>query len=160
MCVCMLSPFSSVQLFMTPWTAAHQAPLSMGFSRKEYWSRLALPSSRGSSQPRDWTWVSCIKGRFFTIWATKEARTQLLTPRALEPVLHKRSPHAAQPEKACTAQQGPSAAKMKERGWTRAQACPALPSKTSHLNQNAGNYQWKVKVCVYLLLPWCSAPRG
>ena len=29
---------------MTPWTAAHQAPLSMGFSRQEYWSGLPLPS--------------------------------------------------------------------------------------------------------------------
>ncbi|KAM7247603.1 hypothetical protein CapIbe_001556, partial [Capra ibex] len=29
---------------VTPWTAAHQAPLSMGFSRQEYWSGLPLPS--------------------------------------------------------------------------------------------------------------------
>ena len=35
---------SRVWLFMTPWTAAHQAPLSMGFSRQEYWSGLPLPS--------------------------------------------------------------------------------------------------------------------
>ena len=34
----------------------------------------AISSSRGSSQPRDWTWVSCIIGRFFTIWATREVR--------------------------------------------------------------------------------------
>ena len=33
-----------VQLFATPWTVAHQAPLSMGFSRQEYWSRLPFPS--------------------------------------------------------------------------------------------------------------------
>ena len=33
-----------VQLFATPWTTAHQAPLSMGFSRQEYWSRLPFPS--------------------------------------------------------------------------------------------------------------------
>ena len=32
---CMLSCFSCVQLFVTPWTVAHQAPLSMGFSRQE-----------------------------------------------------------------------------------------------------------------------------
>ena len=31
---------SCVHLFVTPWTAAHQDPLSMGFSRQEYWSRL------------------------------------------------------------------------------------------------------------------------
>ena len=35
---------------------------------------VAIPFSRGSSQPRDWTWVSCIAGRFFTIWATREAQ--------------------------------------------------------------------------------------
>ena len=33
---------------------------------------VAIPFSRGSSQPRDGTWVSCIAGRFFTIWATRE----------------------------------------------------------------------------------------
>ena len=37
---------SSVQLFATPWTAAHQAPLSMGFSRQEYWSGVPLPSPK------------------------------------------------------------------------------------------------------------------
>ena len=35
---------SCVRLFMTPWTPAYQAPLSMGFSRQEYWSGLPLPS--------------------------------------------------------------------------------------------------------------------
>ena len=35
---------SRVRLLATPWTAAHQAPLSMGFSRQEYWSGLPLPS--------------------------------------------------------------------------------------------------------------------
>ena len=35
---------SHVRLFVTPWTAAYQAPLSMGFSRQEYWSRLPFSS--------------------------------------------------------------------------------------------------------------------
>ena len=35
---------SHVQLFATPWTVAYQAPLSMGFSRQEYWSGVPLPS--------------------------------------------------------------------------------------------------------------------
>ena len=35
---------SRVQLLATPWTAAHQAPPSMGFSRQEYWSGVPLPS--------------------------------------------------------------------------------------------------------------------
>ena len=40
----MLSCFSRVQLLATPWIVAHQAPLSMGFSRQQYWSRLPCPS--------------------------------------------------------------------------------------------------------------------
>ena len=40
---CVLSRFSHVQLFITPWTVAHQAPLSMGFYRQEYWSGLPCP---------------------------------------------------------------------------------------------------------------------
>ena len=89
-----------------------QAPLSMGFSRQEYWSGcralfqgifptqgsnpgllhcrwilyqlshqgsprklewIAYPFSRGTSQPRNWTRVSCIAGRFLTSWAIQEA---------------------------------------------------------------------------------------
>ena len=40
---CVLSRFSRVQLFETPWTVTHQVPLSMGFSRQEYWSGLPCP---------------------------------------------------------------------------------------------------------------------
>ena len=40
----LLSHFSRVHLFATPWTIAHQAPLSMEFSRQEYWSGLPFPS--------------------------------------------------------------------------------------------------------------------
>ena len=39
-----MKPLSRARLFTTPWIAAHQAPLSMGFSRQEYWSGLPLPS--------------------------------------------------------------------------------------------------------------------
>ena len=60
-CVCVLSHFSHVQLFATLWTVAHQAPLSMGFSRQEYWSGLPfrlpgdLPKSMGLQRVRqDW----------------------------------------------------------------------------------------------------------
>ena len=42
---------SCVWLLATPWTAAHQAPLSMGFSRQEYWSRVPLPSPRVLADP-------------------------------------------------------------------------------------------------------------
>ena len=40
----LLSRFSCVQLCVTPWTAAHQAPLSLGFSRQEHWSGLPVSS--------------------------------------------------------------------------------------------------------------------
>ena len=43
---------SRVQLLVTPWTAAYQAPLSMGFSRQEYWSGCPLPSP--TSKPRSY----------------------------------------------------------------------------------------------------------
>ena len=39
-----MKSLSRVQLLATPWTAAYQAPLSIGFSRQEYWSGLPLPS--------------------------------------------------------------------------------------------------------------------
>ena len=41
---CMQSRFSRVRLCATPWTAVHQAPLSTGFSRQEFWSGLPFPS--------------------------------------------------------------------------------------------------------------------
>ena len=45
--ICVLSPCSAPQLCLTlatPWTVAHQAPLSMGFSRHAYWNGLPFPS--------------------------------------------------------------------------------------------------------------------
>ena len=42
LCICMLSHLSRVQVFAPLWTAALQAPLSMGFSRQEYWCYYAL----------------------------------------------------------------------------------------------------------------------
>ena len=47
----MLSHFSHVWFFATQWTIAHQAPLSMGFSRQEYWSRLPFPSPEDLPDP-------------------------------------------------------------------------------------------------------------
>ena len=47
-CVCMLN---RVQLFVTPWIAAHQAPLSMGFASQEYWSELPFPPPRDLPNP-------------------------------------------------------------------------------------------------------------
>ena len=45
-------PLSRVRLFATPWTAAYQAPPSMGFSRQEYWSGVPLPSPSATGKPK------------------------------------------------------------------------------------------------------------
>ena len=76
MCCAVLSQLSYVQLFMTPWTVACQAPLSMGILQGRILEWVAMPSSKGSSQPRDQTQVSlsCITGWFFTNWATREVQ--------------------------------------------------------------------------------------
>ena len=44
-----MKSLSRVRLFVTPWTAAHQAPPSMGFSMQEYWSRVPLPSPNSNN---------------------------------------------------------------------------------------------------------------
>jgi len=49
--LCMLSHFSHVRLFATPCTVTHQTPLSMGFSRQEYWSGLPFPPPGGLPNP-------------------------------------------------------------------------------------------------------------
>ena len=61
----MFSCFSHVQLFATPWTVACQA-LSMRILQARILEWVAMPFSRGSSQPRNQTGVSCIVGGFFT----------------------------------------------------------------------------------------------
>ena len=69
---------SCVWLFVTQWTVARQAPLSMGILQTRILELVSMPSSRGSSQSRDRTQVSCITGGIFTHWATREAQSLLL----------------------------------------------------------------------------------
>ena len=59
------SSFSRGRLFVTPWTIAHQAPLSMGILQTRILEWVAMPSSTGSPQPRDRTQVSRVTGGFF-----------------------------------------------------------------------------------------------
>ena len=75
---CMPRWFSRVWLFATPWTVACQAPLSMGFSRQEYWSGVPLPSPGESSRPRDQTHVSCIIGVFLFFTTEPQGKPQRL----------------------------------------------------------------------------------
>ena len=56
---------------------------------------VAIPFSRGSSWPRDQTWVSCIAGRFFTIWATREALDRFSSVQSLSRVRHFVTPWTA-----------------------------------------------------------------
>ena len=75
-----LSCFSHVQLCATPYMAAHQAPLSLGFSRQEYWNGLPLPSPRHA----------CMLSRFShvrlcaTPWTAGSSVHRILQARILE----------------------------------------------------------------------------
>ena len=83
-CVCVCVSHSVVSDSVIPWTVARQALLSMEFSRQEYRNWLPCPPPGAtelpyqSSRPRDWTQVSHVEGRFFTIWPTREAMWERL----------------------------------------------------------------------------------
>ena len=72
---CVLSCFGHVWLHAALWTAARQAPQSMGFSRQEYWSGLPCPPPGGLPDPgiSPASHVSCMAGWLFTTSATWEA---------------------------------------------------------------------------------------
>ena len=78
---CVLSHFSRVQLFVTLWTTAREAPRSVGFSRQEYWSGLPFPPPGDLSNPGIYP-VSltspALVGEFFTTSATWEALHRLV----------------------------------------------------------------------------------
>ena len=57
---------SCVRLFATPWTIAHQAPLSMGFSRQEHWSGLSFPSPGDLPNPGIELLSPALAGGFFS----------------------------------------------------------------------------------------------
>ena len=75
---CVVSCFSRVQLFETLWTAAHQAPLSVGILQARILEWIAMPSSRGSS--KDQTQVSCMAGEFFKSEPPGKPRICLISP--------------------------------------------------------------------------------
>ena len=64
----------------TPWTVVRQAPLSMGILQARILEWVAISSSRGSSQPRDQTHISCVFfiGRILYRWATWAAHDPLI----------------------------------------------------------------------------------
>ena len=79
--MCVLSRFPRICLFATLWTVAHQAPLSMGFSKKEYWSGLSgpLPGSLSNPGIKSASLTSpALAGRFFITSAAWEAQVSCL----------------------------------------------------------------------------------
>ena len=74
MYVCLVA--DCVWLFATPWTVAHQAPLSLGVLQARTLELVTMPFSRGSSQPRVVTQASHIAGEFFTVWATHTGKSK------------------------------------------------------------------------------------
>ena len=63
---------SCVPLLATPWTRAHQAPLSMGFSRQEYWSGVPLPSPTTACNEEYFylQWIICLilRSKWWNVW--------------------------------------------------------------------------------------------
>ena len=75
---CLLSQFSRLQLFVTLWSVTCQAPLSIGFSRHEYWSGLpCLPPWDLPDPTIEPTTLMCpaLAGKFFAISTTWEVHT-------------------------------------------------------------------------------------
>ena len=72
MCVC-VQLLSCIELFVTPWPVACQAPLFMGFPKARILEWVAISSFRGYSQPRNRTGISCIDRQILYHCATWEA---------------------------------------------------------------------------------------
>ena len=82
-------------IFMTPWTIAHQAPLSMRFSRQEYWRGLPfpLPGDLPDSGIKPASLVSpALAGGFFTTSTTGEALPLLNSHSQVSPSIHRSRP--------------------------------------------------------------------
>ena len=76
MLLLLLRRFSRVRLCATPWTAAHQAPLSPGFSRQEHWSGLPFASPMRESEK--WKWSCSVVSD--SLWPHGLQPTRLLRP--------------------------------------------------------------------------------
>ena len=72
-CVVVVESLSHIWLFEMPMDCSLPGSSVQGILQARILEWVAISSSRGSSWPRDWTWVSCIADGFFTIWTTREA---------------------------------------------------------------------------------------
>ena len=80
-----MKSLSHVQLFVTPWTVAYQAPPSMGFSRQEYWSEVPFPSPGNLPSPGNEPGSPALAGGFFTTCATCESESRSVVSDSLRP---------------------------------------------------------------------------
>ena len=108
--LCVSSPAQSSLTLCDPMDCSPPAPLvgwiSCGILQVKIMEGIAISFSRGSSWPRDWTQVSCIVGRFFTIWATGKSLKPDKVP--LKPRVLKAFPRALPAIKASQGQEVPS----------------------------------------------------
>ena len=65
--LCFATSLSHVQLFVTPWTIAHQTPLFIRFSRQDYWSGFLCPPPGDLPDPGIESVSLAVAGRFFTV---------------------------------------------------------------------------------------------
>ena len=82
--IVVLSHFSHVRVFVTPWTVAHQAPLSMGFSRQEYWRGLPPAGHPDPGIEPPFLMSPALAGRFFTTSDTWKALQLHEVPRTVK----------------------------------------------------------------------------
>ena len=101
---------SRVQLFETPWTAAYQAPLSMGFSRREYWSGVPLPSPPMQGicvqflAQEDSTWLGATKSMWHNYWPHVPWRLCCVWSRAWSSPCSEKPKHRKQKSRPCSQQ--------------------------------------------------------
>ena len=85
---------SHIQLFATPWAVAPPDSSVHGILQARILEWVAFPFSRESSRLRDWTQVTCVACRFFTIWATRIALWNLsLVPKRLGTAVWRKRNH-------------------------------------------------------------------
>ena len=77
-CVCVCESLSHVWLFCNLMDCNLPGSSVHGILQARIMEWVAIYSSRGSSWPRDWTWVSCMAGGFFTLWAARQAHSTCL----------------------------------------------------------------------------------
>ena len=147
---CVLSHFSRVLLFSTPWTVAWQAPLSMGFSRQEYWSGLPCPPPGDLPDPGikpESLMSPGLSGEFLTTSTTWEAPLiQMLLLFSYSVVSNSLLPHRLQHARLPCRSPSPGVC---SNSCPLNQWChPTISSSVSpsppafNLSQNQGLFQW------------------